>query len=77
MANKVGEIKNNRLAFLNLTFEVDLDTNNIETDVNYDKRVLDTNRQEELAKYINDFVAKLVNLGVEEESNNGNTRGNK
>ena len=69
MKKQVGKIVNDKAIFLQITFEVDITNGDINTDVDYDSRILDKQKQEQLKDFITEFTEKIVTLGKEDENN--------
>lgn len=61
---EVGTIVNNKAVFLELKFEADLTTGDVDTNASYDTRVIDKSKQKLLMQYINEFVEKIPNLST-------------
>lgn len=72
-ANKeIGEIINDKVVFLNIEFELEITTGTLNTNVSYDKRVLDKNKEDEFKEYVNQFVNGLTKYTTNERQNDNN-----
>lgn len=69
MKKEVGEIINDKVVFLNIEFELEIDTGTLNTNVSYDKRVIDKNKEDEFKEYVNQFVNGLTKYAVTEKQN--------
>lgn len=56
---EVGKIENDKATFMQITFDVDIHTGDVDTDVNYDKRVLSVKKEGKLKELISEFTNKL------------------
>ena len=56
---EVGKIVNDKATFMQITFEVDIHTGDVDTDVDYDERILSVKKEEKLKELISEFVNKL------------------
>lgn len=64
---EIGKIKNNKISFLNIEFELEIDNGTINTNVDYDSRILDKSKEKEFQEYVEKIVSELPKFAVKEK----------
>lgn len=59
MIKEVGTMKDDKFTFLNLSFSGNVDTGEVEIDVDLDKRIIKSEQTGELKKLVNQFLKGL------------------
>ena len=61
MSKEIGKIIDNEATFLGLTFAVDIKSGDVNTSVDYDRRIIDESKQARLSEIIDGFIKQIVN----------------
>ncbi len=65
---EVGKIKDGKATFLSITLDIDIETGNINSNIDYDTRVLDKSKEVKLKEIVTKFVNEIDNNCALEES---------
>lgn len=65
--SEVGKIKDGKATFLSIFLNIDIETGIVNSDVDYDTRVIDKNKEKKLEEIVHSFVKQIDKCALESE----------